>query len=131
MKINMNRLDICGTTLNDLYGELEYLNHIEIGKEYWFFFPDNSLIYKTIPNNGKAIKIRITYIRSRYYFYDFPDYPELPEDAFPSGSLMPRMLIVAELDPERDLRSKWGKLLDTWHPKFDDSITKIINYDND
>ena len=129
--INMNKLDTCGTTLADLYGSLKYLDNISVGKKYWFFFPDNSSIYKTIPNDGKPLKIRITFIRSNYYFYDFPDCPELPEDAFPGGSFMARQLIVAELDPERDLRPQWGKLLDTWHPKFDDSITKVINYDND
>lgn len=120
---------ICySTQLQDLYGD-HYVNHLEVGREYWIY--DEELLKRT---DTIWNKIKITYKRSGVCFYDLCDFPDdFPEQFFPENCFLARTLEFAELNPEIDL--DWG------HPPkqkaflekrycFDDTRTKVINWDN-
>lgn len=123
MKYKKTRLS---TKLYDLYGD-EYTSHIEVGKEYWNYFWEDTEIYKKTGKNYN--KIKVTYIRSGCMFYTFCDAPEIAEEYCSVNSFMAMNLIVAEIDPIKDLESI--KELDKDFYCFDDTYTKVKNWDNE
>ena len=79
--------------LSDLYGRDNYQSHIEVGRDYWYYFPKDSEI-----ENGWH-KIRVTYIRSGCMFYFFPDNPEVEERFCPLNCFMASQFVLAEIEP--------------------------------
>jgi len=114
------------TKLYDLYGD-EYTSHIEVGKEYWEYFETGTEIYKKTGQNYN--KIKVTYIRSGCMFYTFCDAPELPEEYCSVSSFKAMNLIVAEIDPIKDLESI--KESDKDFYCFDNTYTIVKNWPNE
>lgn len=114
------------TKLYDLYGD-KYTSHIEVGKEYWDYFTTDTEIYKK--TGQKYNKIKVTYIRSGCMFYTFCDAPELPEEYCSVNSFKAKNLIVAEIDPIKDLVSI--KETDNDFYYFDNTFTIVKNWSNE
>lgn len=120
------------TVISDLYGRDGYSSHIEVGKEYWFFFSEDTDIFRE--SNKHWNKLKITYIRSGCLFYEFTDYPNIKEEFCPVNCFMTSQFILGELDPIKDLK---GLLTDinTDIAKmtycFDDKHTIIKNWPNE
>lgn len=114
------------TKLYDLYGS-EYASHIEVGKEYWEYFATDTDIYKKTGQNYN--KIKITYIRSGCMFYVFCAAPELAEEYCPINCYRAMNLIVAEIDPIKDLKSIKESDKDFYY--FDDTFTIVKNWHNE
>ena len=113
---------ICiSTKLSDLYGSDDYQSHIELNREYWYYFSRDSEI------SEGWYKIRITYIRSGCAFYVFSDLPEIPERYFPISCFMASILIFAEFDPTIDLEN-FGTDEDKKIYCFDTERTIIKNW---
>ena len=85
------------TQLKDLYGIDKYQSHIEVNREYWWYFTK----YNDIPTGWH--KIKVTYIRSGCAFYVLSDMPDVPEQFFPTSCFMAATLVFAEIDPVKDL----------------------------
>ena len=116
------------TTLKDLYGK-EYQSHIEVGREYWYFFDTNSDIFKA---TGKCWnKLRVTYIRSGCVFYDFPDVPNVPEDFCPLNCIMTSQFELSEIDPIVDLDNMDSGAITKLIFYFDDKHTIVHNWPNE
>ena len=120
------------TQLSELYGRDGYQSHIEVGKEYWYFFGEDSDIFRETQKHWN--KIRITYIRSGCMFYVFPDSPNVKEEFCPVSCFMASQFIIAELDPINDL-SDLIKDIDTDAAKvmycFNDERTIVKNWPNE
>ena len=117
---------IClSTVLCDLYGKDNYKDHIEIGREYWGFFP----VSDNIKYSG-WYKIKITYIRSNCVFYIFSDHPEIPEDFCGINSFLMSRIEFAELDPEKDLKLDNVEMMKKVY-YFDDTRTIVHNWPED
>jgi len=118
------------TKLIDLYGKDNYQSHIEVGREYWYYFAKNTQAYKL--TNKYWNKIKITYIRSGCLFYILSDVPEFKEEFCPINCFMTSTFVFAELDPIKDLGDK---LEDIEAAKlsycFDDEHTVIKNWPNE
>lgn len=99
MKIKKNCFS---TMLSELYGRDGYQSHIEVGKEYWYFFSEDYAIFKKTQKHWN--KIKISYVRSGCLFYVFPDEPDIPEEFCPVSCFMTSRFILAELDPIKDLK---------------------------
>lgn len=117
------------TQLSTLYGNDNYQSHIELGRDYWYYFSKDNDI-----TEGWH-KIRITYIRSGCVFYFFPELPEIDERFFPINCFMASSLVYAEIDPMKDVpwsdeHLKYTKEYLEKRYCFDDEITNVINWDN-
>lgn len=122
------------TIISDLYGKDNYQSHIEVGKEYWYFFYGDDNISKKTQKYWN--KIKITYVRSGCLFYVFPDEPDIPEEFCPVSCFMTSRFILAELDPIKDLKNKqYWKDINTEAAKiqycFDDEHTIVKNWTNE
>lgn len=122
------------TIISDLYGKDNYQSHIEVGKEYWYFFYGDDNIFKKTQKYWN--KIKITYVRSGCLFYVFPDEPDIPEEFCPVSCFMTSRFILAELDPIKDLKNnEYWKDIDTEAAKikycFDDEHTIVKNWPNE
>ena len=112
------------TQLDKLYGGDNYQAHIEVGREFWWcFFNEND-----IPAGWH--KIRITYLRSGCAFYVIEDLPEIPEQYFSVNSLMAATLVLAEIDPTRDLKN-FGDSKQQKMYYFDPTYTIVNNWPNE
>lgn len=112
------------TQLKDLYGIDKYQSHIEVDREYWWYFTK----YNDIPTGWH--KIKITYIRSGCAFYVLSDMPDVPEQFFPTSCFMAATLVFAEIDPTKDLEG-FGESLDKIIYRFDDEHTIVHNWSNE
>ena len=116
---------IClSTELKELYGLDNYQSHIEVNREYWYYFSKDS----EVPIGYH--KIKITYIRSGCAFYIFSDLPEVSERFFPIDCFMAATLIFAEIDPTKDLND-FGDELAKLIYRFDDEHTIVHNWPNE
>ena len=89
------------TQLSDLYGRDNYMSHIEVGREYWYYFAgENKISNKYGPG---WYKLKVTYIRSGCMFYIFPDYTDIEEGFCPICCFMTSIFEFAEIDPIKDL----------------------------
>ena len=113
------------TVLYDLYGEDNYQDHIEIGREYWCLFPASDII-----KYSGWYKIKITYIRSNCVFYVFSDHPEISEQFCGINSFLISSLEFAELDPEKDLKLDNVEIMKKVY-YFDDTRTIVHNWPED
>lgn len=124
---------ICfSTQLSELYGRDNYQSHIEVGKEYWYFFGEDSNIFRETKQHWN--KLKVTYMRSGCLFYVFPDYPSIKEEFCPVSCFMASQFILAELDPLKDL-SDLITDIDTEVAKivycFNDEHTVVKNWPNE
>lgn len=113
------------TKLCDLYDKDEYYLHIEVDREYWYYFTTESNIAKKYGSGW--YKIKITYIRSGCLFYIFPDYKDIDEDFCPLKCFMTSQFEFAEINPKKDLDIKDNSFL---LYRFDDTRTVVIDWDN-
>lgn len=109
------------TKLCDLYGRDGYQSHIYVGDEYFYYFDENTEIFRKSHKHWN--KLRVSYVRSGCMFYCFPDYPGIKEDFCPISCFMAGSLVVANLDPVKDLK---GDL-----PNIDSDYAKIVYYFDD
>lgn len=89
------------TMVSDLWGRNNYQSHIELGREYWWKFPWNSEIYEKTGQDWH--KLKITYLRSGCMFYILTDAPEIEEQFCAINSFFGASLILADIDPIKDL----------------------------
>ena len=116
---------IClSTQLSDLYGRDNYQSHIELNREYWYYFSRDSEIVEG------WYKIRITFIRSGCVFYVFSDLPNIPERYFPVSCFMASRLVFAEFDPIKDLPNLVTDE-DKMRCCFDTEHTIVHNWNNE
>ena len=118
------------TALNDLYGK-KYKEHIEVGREYWWCFPENSDVYKQTGKHWN--KLKISCYRSRVYFYVLCDDTYYPECHFDENSILAETLEYAQIDPMKDL--DWSSLKmskEDLEKKycFAADRTEVLNWDN-
>lgn len=116
------------TKLYDLYGKDEYHLHIEVNREYWYYFTTESNIAKKYGSGW--YKIKVTYIRSGCLFYIFPDYKDIDEDFCPLKCFMTSQFEFAEINPIEDLKGIINLIKDTTLYRFDDTRTIVKNWDN-
>ena len=118
------------TQLSELYGRDTYQSHIEVGREYWWYFDSYSNIGKKYGSNW--YKIKITYIRSECMFYIFSDYPDIKEDFCSINSFLASTLEFAEIDPIKDLGDTFGNIeIAKIKYCFDTSHTIVKNWPNE
>ena len=118
---------ICfSTKLIDLYANDNYQSHIEVGRDYWYYFSrDNDI------DEGWH-KIRITYIRRGCVFYFFPEFPDVNERFFPANCFMASTLVFAEIDPLKDMGNKLEDIESSKKLyRFDDEHTIVKNWPNE
>lgn len=114
---------IIKTDLISLFGKKDASDHVFIGRKFWYDFTSTSKEFLLAKKN--LLRLTITYIRSGVYFYTLDDVPEV-EFHCDANSAMGLMMIVDELDPIKEM-TNWEDLTKY---RFDDRITKIINFDN-
>lgn len=119
------------TKLSDLYGRDGYQSHIEQDREYWrYFFGENKIseLY-----GADWYKIKITYVRSKCFFYVFSDYPEIEEDFCSVNSFLGATLVFADIDPIKDIGKDMLGDLETAKIKycFNDERTIVKNWPNE
>lgn len=111
------------TMLSDLYGRDGYQSHIELGRDYWYYFGKDSEI------EVGWHKIRVTYIRSGCMFYCFPDFPDVKERFCPIDCYMASALVFAEIDPTKDLNDFSESEEKLYY--FDTEHTVVKNWSNE
>lgn len=122
------------TVLEDLYGKEDYKKHLEVGREYWWYWPGSSDVFEHTHEHWT--KIKITFERSGVYFYVLPDYPDFTEHFFPVDCFLASHLQYAEIDPMKDLVWDNGvnnELSREYLEKryyFSDEKTVVLNWDN-
>ena len=127
MKLKKTKLS---TMLSDLYGRDNYQSHIEVGREYWYYFSEGSQAYNLTHKYWN--KIKITYIRSGCLFYVLSDVPEFKEEFCPTSCFMASTFVCAELDPIKDLGDKLENIEAAKLTYcFDDEHTIIKNWPNE
>jgi hypothetical protein len=115
---------IIKTDLLSLFGRKDASNHVWIGRKFWYYFPH--LSDEFLLTGKYLLRFTITYIRSNVYFYVLDDYPEI-EFHCTADSAIGLLMMVDELDPIKEM-SNWN--VDLTKYRFDDKITKIVNFDN-
>lgn len=125
MKIKKTRFS---TMISDLYGRDGYQKYLVVGKEYWWDFPEDSDVYRA--TKRKWNKLRITYRRSGCIFYKVLDAPNLREQFCPVNCFLASSLILADLDPAKELKFDIDIELAKKLYYFDDDMTIIHNWDN-
>ena len=127
MKIKKTRFS---TMLSDLYGRDNYQEHLIVGREYWWNFPETSDVYRATGRFWN--KLRITYRRSGCIFYKIIDAHNLDEQFCPVSCFLSSTLIFADLDPIEDLPFIKEEGIEKCQQIycFDDTRTVIHNWDN-
>lgn len=117
------------TILYDLYKD-DYQSHIEVDREYWYYFVTGNEIADKYGSG--FYKIKITYIRSGCLFYVFSDYEDIAERFCPIDCFMTSRFEFAEINPIEDLKdiidlnTESNQLL----YRFNDTRTIVKNWDN-
>lgn len=114
------------TILYDLYKD-DYQSHIEVNREYWYYFVTGNEIADKYGSG--FYKIKITYIRSGCLFYVFPDYEDITERFCPIDCFMTSRFEFAEINPIEDLKDIMNFKDNTLY-RFDDTRTIVKNWDN-
>jgi hypothetical protein len=117
------------TQLSELYGRDEYQSHIEVNREYWYYFSSYTSPDGIVLKEGWH-KIKITYIRSGCVFYVLPDYPDVAENFCPLNSFMASALCFAEINPTKDLKN-FGSDEDKKLYCFDTEHTIVEDWPNE
>lgn len=116
------------TVLYDLY-KSDYPLHIEVNREYWYYFAEGNEIADKYGSG--FYKIKITYIRSGCLFYIFSDYKDVAEQFCPVNCFMTSRFEFAEINPIEDLKDiiDFKDNLSRLY-RFDDTRTIVKNWDN-
>lgn len=114
------------TILYDLYKD-DYQSHIEVNREYWYYFVTGNEIADKYGSG--YYKIKITYIRSGCLFYVFSDYKDIAERFCPIDCFMTSRFEFAEINPIEDLKDIMNFKNNTLY-RFDDTRTIVKNWDN-
>jgi len=119
------------TMISDLWGRDGYQSHIELGREYWYFFDENTAIFKKTHHYWN--KLKISYLRSGCMFYIFPDEPDVPEEFCPINCFIASQLVLAEIDPIKDIGLDMLGNLEAAKIKycFNDEHTIVNNWPNE
>lgn len=115
---------IIRTDLLSLFGRKDASNHVFVGRKFWYYFASTSDEFLLAKKH--LLRFTITHIRSGVYFYILDDAPEV-EFHCDKDSAIGVLMIVDELDPIKEM-SNWN--VDLTKYRFDDKITKIVNFDN-
>lgn len=115
---------IINTTLIDLFGEKDFINHLYVGRELWLKTEIGTPEYNV--SHEELTKIVITYIRTGVIFYNVVGHPETEFYGI-IGSMKVMTMKVAELDPVQEVDTN---VFDLNLVRFDDELTKIIGFDN-
>lgn len=117
------------TILYELYKD-DYQSHIEVDREYWYYFLNGNEIADKYGSG--FYKIKITYIRSGCLFYVFSDHKDIAEQFCPIDCFMTSRFEFAEINPVEDLKdiidlnTESNQLL----YRFDDTRTVVKNWNN-
>ena len=116
------------TILYELYKD-DYKSHIEVNREYWYYFVNGNEIADKYGSG--FYKIKITYIRSGCLFYVFSDYKDIAERFCPIDCFMTSRFEFAEINPIEDLKDiidliESNQLL----YRFNDTRTIVKNWNN-
>ena len=95
-----------------------------VGRELWLKTEIGYTEYEVTHEEWN--KIVITYIRTGVMFYTIVGHPEQEFYAL-MGSMKVMKMKVVELDPVKEVDTS---VFDLERVRFDDKITKIINFDN-
>ena len=114
------------TILYDLYKD-NYQSHIEVDREYWYYFIKGNEIADKYGSG--FYKIKITYIRSGCLFYVFSDHEDIAERFCPIDCFMTSRFEFAEINPTEDLKGEITFKDNTLY-RFDDTRTIVKNWDN-
>lgn len=114
------------TILYELYKD-DYKSHIEIDREYWYYFVTGNEIADKYGSG--YYKIKITYIRSGCLFYVFSDHEDIAERFCPIDCFMTSRFEFAEINPIEDLKDMITFKDNTLY-RFDDTRTIVKNWDN-
>lgn len=114
------------TILYDLYKD-NYQSHIEVNREYWYYFVTGNEIADKYGSG--YYKIKITYIRSGCLFYVFSDHEDIAERFCPIDCFMTSRFEFAEINPIEDLKDIMNFKDNTLY-RFDDTRTIVKNWDN-
>lgn len=114
------------TILYDLYKD-DYQSHIEVDREYWYYFVKGNEIADKYGSG--YYKIKITYIRSGCLFYIFSDHKDIAERFCPIDCFMTSRFEFAEINPIEDLKDIIS-FKDNALYRFDDTRTIVKNWDN-
>lgn len=114
------------TILYDLYKD-DYQSHIEVNREYWYYFVTGNEIADKYGSG--YYKIKITYIRSGCLFYVFSDHEDIAERFCPIDCFMTSRFEFAEINPTEDLKDIIT-FKDNALYRFDDTRTIVKNWDN-
>lgn len=118
------------TMLSDLYGRDNYQSHIEVDREYWYYFGSESTVGQKLGYGW--YKIKVTFIRSGCFFYILSDYPKFKEEYASVNSFFGGALLYAEIDPAKDLGDKLGNIeVAKMKYCFDDEHTIVKNWPNE
>ena len=115
---------IIKTDLLSLFGRKDAHNHVWVGRKFWYCF--SHLSDEFLLTRKYLLRFTITYIRSNVYFYVLDGSPEI-EFHCTADSAIGLLMMVDELDPIKEM-SNWN--VDLTKYRFDDKITKIVNFDN-
>ena len=96
------------TMISDLWGRDGYQSHIELGREYWWNWPENSDVFEKTKEQWH--KIKITYLRAGCMFYILCDRPDLGEFFCAINCFLASTLILADIDPIKDLGDTLGDI---------------------
>ena len=110
------------TRLEGIFGK-NYKDHIQIGKKYWWFFGENSQVYKQTHQHWN--KLEITYIRSGVVFYIVENVEA--EYHFELESIMAMQIEPEFFDPVEELGKKIDDLSGIY---FNSERTVIVNFEN-
>lgn len=128
MKIKKNCFS---TMVSDLWGRDGYQSHIEVDREYWYYFSEDTQAYNLTHQYWN--KIKITYIRSGCLFYILSDVPEFKEEFCPINCFMTSTFVLAEIDPIKDLGEEMLGNIEGAKLRFcfDDKHTIVNNWPNE
>jgi hypothetical protein len=119
------------TVISDLWGRDGYQSHIEVGREYWYYFGENTQAYKLTHKHWN--KLKITYVRSGCLFFTLPDAPDFEEEFCPIKCFMTSQFVLAEIDPIKDIGLDMLGNLEAAKIKycFNDEHTIVNNWSNE
>lgn len=114
------------TILYNLYKD-DYQSHLEVDREYWYYFAKGNEIADKYGSG--YYKIKITYIRSGCLFYIFSDHKDVAEQFCPINCFIASQFEFAEINPIEDIKDIMN-LRDPTLYRFDDTRTIVKNWDN-
>lgn len=117
------------TQICDLYGRNDYANHIELNREYWWMWPEDSDVARYTGQCWN--KLKVSYLRSGCVFYILPEFPDFGEHFFAASCFLASTLILADINPEKDIKFEEDIEMAKKKYRFDDTRTVVNNWPNE